>query len=216
MRTSKKITGGIYLVIDPSIKKQTLLKKVKAALEGGTGILQIWNHWPDSINLSEKLDIIDSVMLLAEEFDVPVIINEEWRLLKNISLHGVHFDSIPDNYTQLKSEVNREFIAGITCGNDINILHWAEKNHLDYISFCSMFPSRSAGNCEIVRPETVRKAKKITQIPIFLSGGITVGNMESLNGLDFDGIAVISGILNAESPEKSTSGYIQELKKVAR
>ncbi|MEX0928618.1 MAG: thiamine phosphate synthase [Balneolales bacterium] len=216
MKKADKIAGGIYLVIDPSIKKSLLLMKVKAALAGGAGILQIWNHWPGSFDVSAKTDTIEAVMRLADEFDIPVLINEEWSLLKHTRLDGVHFDSIPDNYPKLKSEIKREFIAGITCGNDTDVLYWAEQNKLDYVSFCSMFPSRSAINCEIVSPATVRKAKEITKMPIFLSGGITEDNMGSLKELDFDGIAVISGILNAASPERSVHGYNQALNSIKK
>ncbi|MEX0772734.1 MAG: thiamine phosphate synthase [Balneolales bacterium] len=214
MVKSNKITGGIYLVIDPSIRKTSLMNKVKQALSGGVEMLQIWDHWPESISLSDKLDVIDSIIQTARGFDVPVLINKDWKLLKSTLLDGVHFDSIPDDYPEIKTEINREFISGITCGNDINIIHWAEQNKLDYISFCSMFPSPSAGDCEIVRPGTVKKAKEITQIPIFLSGGITQDNLTSLKELNFNGIAVISGILNAESPEKSAYGYTQALNKL--
>lgn len=214
MKKSNKFNGGVYLVIDPSLNKHILLKKVKQALNGGVGSLQIWNHWPKLISLTEKKDIIDSVTELAERYEVPVLINEDWKLLKDTLLNGIHFDGIPKDYPSIKSEINKDFISGITCGNDLSTVSWAEQNNLDYISFCSMFPSPSAGDCEIIRSETVKNAKEITQIPIFLSGGITEDNLESLKDLDFNGIAVISGILNAGSPEKSAIAFRQALNKL--
>ena len=49
-------------------------------------------------------------------------------------------------------------------------------------------------------------------VSIFLSGGITPDNMEELKELNYDGIAVVSGIMNAENPLKSLNLYKEKLK----
>jgi thiamine-phosphate pyrophosphorylase len=211
MRKHHIITGGVYLVLDPGMDRAALLHKLKEALEGGARVLQVWNNWSPSFDLPAKQDLIRAIGAVASAYQVPLLINEEWELLKNTELAGVHFDKIPEDYEAIKSEVNRDFICGITCSNDLEAVRWAEQNRVDYISFCAMFPSVSAGSCEIVSPETVRKAREITQIPFFLSGGITIKNLGLLEGLDFAGVAVISGILSSASPQKATSDYIQAL-----
>lgn len=214
MKKLDMITGGVYLVLDPDMDTPTLLHKLKEALEGGVRVLQIWNNWPASFDLPAKVDLIRAMLAIASAYKVPLLINEEWELLKDTELDGVHFDKVPAEYEAIKAEINREFICGITCGNDLEVIRWATQNQLDYISFCAMFPSTSAGTCEIVSPETVKKAREITQLPFFLSGGITTENMEALQDLDFAGVAVISGILNAASPQKSAAAYIQTLHKL--
>lgn len=207
MRKYRKITGGVYLVLDPGKPKPLLLQKVKEALQGGADVLQIWNNWPVGYTHSDKLLLIQELVGLAAEYQVPVLINEEWQLLKDTALAGVHFDSIPADYAAIKTELNRDFICGITCSNDLDVVRWAEQQHLDYVSFCAVFPSPSAGNCEIVQPDTIRQARKITPMPLFLSGGITTENMSRLQALDFDGVAVISGILSAFSARESAAAY---------
>lgn len=211
MMKRKTITGGVYLVLNPSMDKPTLLRKLKEALEGGVRVLQVWNNWPDSFSLSAKQGLVQAILHVTSAYKVPLLINEEWELLKDTELDGVHFDKIPENYEAIRSEIKRDFICGITCSNDLKVIRWAEQNQLDYISFCAMFPSRSVDSCEIVSPETVRKAREITQIPFFLSGGITAENIAALKELDFAGVAVISGILNAASPKESTSAYTYAL-----
>lgn len=210
----KMITRGVYLVLNPSMDKPKLLHKLKEALEGGVRMVQVWNNWPASFSLSDKQDLIRTILHITSAYKVPLLINEEWELLKDTELAGVHFDKIPEDYEAIKFEIKRAFICGITCSNDLEVIHWAGQNQLDYISFCAMFPSISAGSCEIVRPETVKKAREITQIPFFLSGGITTENMVALKELDFAGVAVISGILNAASPQKSASAYTHALNKL--
>lgn len=208
----KEISGGIYLVLDPSMNKTELLEKLKKALDGGVDAVQIWNHWPQDFSRSEEIELIEEITEVAKHFKVPVLINNDWKLLKETDLDGVHFDEIPKDIEQIKDEINREFISGITCSNDLEIIQWADENDFDYVSFCSMFPSSSVDSCEIVRPETVQKAREITDLPIFVSGGITLENLSELKDLDFQGIAVISGILSSESPQKSTAEYREKLK----
>ncbi|MDF9794895.1 thiamine-phosphate pyrophosphorylase [Catalinimonas alkaloidigena] len=210
----KKIKGGVYLVIDPVMDEQVLLEKVTQALEGGVQVLQIWNHWPEHFALADKQALVEAILKVSRQYHVPTLINEAWELLQHTALDGVHFDSIPEDYENIKKEVGRLFVSGITCSNDLAVITWAEKHKLDYVSFCSMFPSSSVDSCEIVRPETVKSARAITQMPIFLSGGITTGNLATLEALDFNGVAVISGILSADSPKASAASYQNALQTI--
>ncbi|WP_299986979.1 thiamine phosphate synthase [uncultured Pontibacter sp.] len=213
MSRYKKITGGVYLVLDPSLDRILLLQKVKEALEGGTNVLQIWNNWPAGYTDSDKRLLIQDLVAVAAAYQVPVLINEEWQLLKDTGLAGIHFDSVPSDFETLKAELNRGFVCGVTCSNDLEVIRWADKHQLDYVSFCAVFPSPSAGSCEIVQPATIREARKITRMPLFLSGGITTENIDKLRELDFNGVAVISGILNAASARESAAAYKQALNK---
>lgn len=203
----KNQLNGIYLVIDPALEKSVLLEKVRQALEGGVSMLQIWNNWPDATGPKQKEELITAVLDLARAYKAPVLINREWQLLKTIPLDGIHFDAVPENFSRIKKAIGRGFIAGITCGNNLEVVRWADANAIDYISFCAMFPSPSVGSCEIVSPATVQKAREITDLPVFLSGGITPEKIGELEELDFDGVAVISGILNADEPEQSALNY---------
>jgi thiamine-phosphate pyrophosphorylase len=204
--------NGIYLVVDPSMEQAELLDKIEQSLEGGVRILQVWNHWPDGMNDYDKEQLITYIKQMADKYNVPVLINDDWELLKNTDVHGIHFESIPENYELIKEEVGRGFITGITCSNDLEVVKWAEDHDFDYVSFCAMFPSPSVESCPIVQPETVRKAREITDMPLFLSGGITPENIGELDELDFNGVAVISGILNSKKPRKITKKYKQTLK----
>jgi len=210
---SNKRLQGVYLVIDPAMEESLLLDNVREALEGGVQVLQIWNHWPESITEAEKEQLVQSICELAAEYEVPVLINDEWQLLKTTSLAGVHFDALPEeDIEEVRSTVDRDLIIGLTCMNDLEAIRQAEQMQADYISFCAMFPSPSAGSCEIVRPDTVRKARALTDLPLFLSGGVTPQKIrQELAGLSFNGVAVISGIMKSEDPRHSAREYSQAL-----
>jgi thiamine-phosphate pyrophosphorylase len=205
-RLSYKIKGGIYLVIDPAMERDLLFEKLSAALKGGLAAVQIWNNWPQGI---DKLSWIEAVAGLTRFYKVPLLVNEEWQLLNQSPyLNGVHFDKVPIGWEAIRELVGRSFLAGITCTGDLATVIWADSNQLDYISFCAMFPSPSAGSCDMVMPATVKKARALTKIPIFVSGGITPENILLLKKeISFDGVAVISGILSANNPEQKVKLY---------
>lgn len=203
--------NGLYLVVDPSMDHEVLLEKVEESLKGGVEILQIWNHWPEGMSQYDKEQLVTYIIGMAEKYGVPVLVNDDWELLQSTDLDGIHFDSKPNGFDRIREKVGRDFIAGITCSNDLEVIKWAEEKGFDYVSFCAMFPSSSVGSCEIVRPETVRKAREITDMPLFLSGGITPEKIKELSDLDFNGVAVISGILKENEPRKKASNYNQAL-----
>lgn len=206
MEKTYKITGGIYLVLDPARPLALILQKLEAALNGGIDVVQIWNNWNEA---TDKLTLIEAVGSLCRQYKVPLFINEEWQLLtQTLYLDGVHFDTIPENYNLIKEAVKRPFMAGITCSGDLSTVAWADENQLNYVSFCAMFPSPSAGSCSIVMPAVVKKAHESTSLPLFVSGGITPDNIIALKQkTPFDGVAVISGILSADDPEKQVRTY---------
>lgn len=207
---ANRVTDGIYLVIDPSMKEIELFEKLEQVLKEGIAMVQLWDHWPIDIH---KEEIIKAICDLCHSYQVPVFINNEWELADSLPIDGVHFDSIPANYDQIKQGVPNGFLAGLTCNNDLAAVEWADKNNLDYISFCSIFPSSTSTSCELVSFHTIEQARRITSMPIFLAGGIQLSNLLKLKDLDFNGIALVSGIMSSTDPAEATKQYSELLKK---
>ena len=206
-----KITGGIYLIADLRIDAEILIHKLCEALNNGISIVQLYNL--ENCSQSSK-DLLDRICRMCHQFEVPVLVNNNWNLLNDTLLDGVHFDRIPEDFELIKKTVHKKFLKGITCSNDLSVVRLANKHQFDYLSFCSMFQSPSATQCEIVASETVRKARLITDIPIFLAGGINLDNIKVLSDLPIDGLAVISGIMSASDTSETTQKYISELHKI--
>ena len=209
----KKIDAlkGIYLVIDPSMEEKKLMTKLEAALRGGINLVQIWNNWPKNGTFEAKTERISAIKTLVEPYQIPILINEDWQLLHEIPLDGVHFDAIPLDIDFIRKEIGRPVVMGLTCSNDLENIRWAAQNRLDYISFCAVFPSSSVISCEIVKPESIRRARELTDMPIFLSGGIRQDNLVRLQDYKIQGIALISGIMDAQSPEITVKEYKTQL-----
>ncbi|RTE51847.1 thiamine phosphate synthase [Arenibacter aquaticus] len=206
----RKMGSGIYLIIDPSMDEKVLLNKLDICLNERLAAVQIWDNFKDTQDITT---LICKICDLCHAKNVPVLINNQWGLLNKTDLDGIHFDIIPEDYEEIKAGVNKSFISGLTCNNDLSWVEWANRNNLDYISFCSVFPSQTANSCEIVHFNTIQKASKHYDLPIYLAGGITANNLGQLKGLNFKGIAVVSGIMGATNPSESINNYLKELNK---
>ena len=202
--TATNIRGGVYLVVDPSLLTDGSLQKIKPALKSGLAAIQVWNHWKD---ISAKAEIVQNLVQLAQPFNVPVLINENWELLMETDANGIHFDLPSDNLALIRKAIGRKIITGITCGNDLNTVQYAIDQKMDYISFCSVFPSGSANSCEWVKPATIAAAREITNMPIFAAGGITAGNLPEILPTGINGIAVINSIMKADDPAAVTTEF---------
>lgn len=209
MSTTKKIIrGGVYLVVDPSALNDAAMDKIRAALNSGLAAIQLWNNWK---NITAKADLVTSITRLAANFNTPVLVNENWELLAETDADGVHLDRPTENLPLIRAAIGRPFICGVTCGNDLYAVQYAIDYQLDYISFCSVFPSSSANSCEWVQPATIAAARAMTNMPVFAAGGITASNLPDILHTGLDGIAVINSIMKAPDPGKVTDNFNQIL-----
>lgn len=200
-------TKGIYLVADPTMNERSLLKKIEQALQEQIVAVQILDTFPDS-GYSDRLY---KICAICQSKNVPVLINNRWDLLDTIPFDGVHFDCIRKDMSEIRNKVGRSFICGLTCNNDLTGVAWAYRNQFQYISFCSVFLSKTSNSCELVSFDTIRKAKEIYPLPVFLAGGIYPGNVEQLKGLEYDGLAIVSGIMEAVDPQLAIRNYLKSI-----
>lgn len=211
--TTQPLRGGLYLVVDPADGIEHVLPKVEAALDGGVGVLQIWDHWAPS---QDAIGFVEAVLAAGRPRGVPVLVHENTALLVAAGADGIHFDRPARTPAALRQTAGRDVLYGVTCGNEPDAARRAEHDGADYVSFCSMFPSASAGDCELVDLETVSAARTSTRLTLFASGGITPANAASVVAAGADGVAVVSGILGADDPAAAAHAYARALEAAER
>ena len=200
----KELRKGVYVVVDPAMETDRILSQLDQIKNEEVAALQIWDN--PEIKIWNKT-LLQAVIDMFSTTKTPVLINNQWQLCKELDFDGIHFDELPENMPEIKKNINRPFLKGLTLENDLSNVKKAEHLGFDYFSFCSLFPSSTADSCEIVRPETIIKCREHTQLPVFLAGGINLENIGSLKRLSFDGIAMVSSIMNAEKPAEVMRKY---------
>jgi thiamine-phosphate pyrophosphorylase len=188
---------GLYLVVAPVMSFDKLLVTVEKALKGGVDILQLISG-EESFGI---LRLAKNLLTLSERYDVPFLINNNLQLAKKIGADGLHLDRYDITPSEVKQVLGKQCIIGYTLGNNLDKLKWSETVGADYVSFCSVFPTSSVAQCDIVPIETVRVSKSRTTLPVFAAGGINLDNVHHVLKTGVDGIAVTSAILKAQKPE---------------
>lgn len=206
----KKIKSGVYLVVDPGMSKNKLLLQLEKLQHSSLSAVQIWDNFA---GVKDVNDLLAEITQLFKDSETPLLINNHWQYLESFEFDGIHFDQLPADLTSITQQLGSAFLKGITLTNDLDIMEQADKLGFDYISFCSVFPSATSNSCELVRYDTVKECRKRTQMPLFLSGGITPEKINLLEGLEYEGVAVVSGIMKAEDPLRQLNKYLLELEK---
>lgn len=202
-----KIQSGVYLVVDSSYGEARVLDVVSQSMRNGLDVLQLWASWKDdrrAVELGKKL------AKLANDHSVPFVVNNDLNIALSIGADGLHVDGSDPSPKVIRESMGPSSIAGVTCSTDMDKVLWAHGAGADYVSFCSMFPSSSVSECDIVPLDMLTEARNRIQLPIFASGGINLDNADRVLAAGADGLAVISAIMNANDPGFAT----RELKRM--
>ncbi|QAR30370.1 thiamine phosphate synthase [Ornithobacterium rhinotracheale] len=186
----------IYLIIDVQIPLAKLQADLKLILQDLDKV-QLYNTEEISVENLQKY-----IFWFLENSLAQVFIYENMLALELSKNIGIHLDT-PEDLTGLEQKLNRKIPKGCTVGNDLAVLKRAQKYGYDYISFCSVFPTKSANVCELVKFENIRKARALFSGEIFLAGGITPKTRKMLDNVDFDGIATISALMTSKDKRKT-------------
>lgn len=203
---------GLYLVVSQVTRFDELLVAVKKALEGGVDLLQLipWEAGSETLRLAEDLSN------LTERYDVPFLVNGSLQIAEKVGADGLHLDRHEVTASEVKQVLGEHCIVGYTLGSQLEKLKWAETAGADYVSFCSVFPTSSAAQCEIVPIETIKAAKLQTSLPVFAAGGINLNNAELVLKAGVNGIAVTAALLEAEDPEQKALAFKEIIRKVRK
>jgi thiamine-phosphate pyrophosphorylase len=205
----KKIESGVYLVVDSSYGETKVMRTVQDSLRNGLDVLQLWASWKDdrqAVELGKKL------AKLASDYSVPFLVNNDLDVAIEIGADGVHIDDREPSPSRIREVMGSSSITGVTCGTQMEKVLWAESVGVDYVSFCSMFPSSSVSKCDLVPLKMLTDASDRIRLPIFASGGINLDNAGLVLEAGADGVAVISTIMGANDPGHVT----RELKRIVR
>jgi thiamine-phosphate pyrophosphorylase len=196
---------SIYLVIDPSDKPEAVLFPILEQLfTFPLAAVQIWDHFGEGQN---EVEFTSKVVELASAYDFPILVNNRWDLLNVENVDGIHLDSLPSDLSSISAFSVKNHLVGLTVNNDLELIRQADKLKMDYVSFCSVYPTKTTQHCDLVSFDSIKEAGKITDMPLFLAGGIKTGHLAELQSLPHSGIALISGVMQMENPVAALQNY---------
>lgn len=169
----------------------------------------------DAIHIREKsktaIEIYRLVSLLTDN-KVPlskIIINDRLDVAYVSKVGGVQlaYHSIPADIVKIQFPSLR-----VGCSvHSIDEAHIAQEQGADYVIFGHVFPTQSKPGLVSKGLEQLATVSHSVTIPVFAIGGIKPLNVREVIEAGASGIAVMSGILEADNPLEAAKEYYQKL-----
>lgn len=200
----------LYFVTDESVPTNELLRIVEEAVKGGVTIVQLREKHTRGKIFYEKAYQLKQ---LLKKYQVPLIINDRVDIALAIDADGVHIGQKDLPLTAVKKIVPPSMIVGVSASNIKDALE-AEKNGADYIGVGAVFPTKTKEDATLVGKEKLATIIKSVNIPVVAIGGIHIDNLSEIAGNGAAGIAVVSGIMKADNPQKAALNYLEQWEKL--
>jgi len=200
-----RFVTGLYAIIDTQVLKgQSHLEMTNQIIHGGAKIIQLRDKITDKKNL---LPIAQALKTLCAENNVLFIINDALDIALAVEADGLHVGQEDLPVSIARKLIPVDMLIGCSVDNAVQAQK-AITDGADYIAVGAVFPTPTK-ETRVVGLDTLRQIKQSTSAPVVAIGGITKNNLTEVKRAGADSIAIISAILNADSPEKSTRDIIK-------
>lgn len=196
--------AGLYAITPDLADTDDLLYRVRAALAGGTRVVQYRNK---TATRELRLTQARALQSLCTARGVPLIINDHLDVALAVDAAGLHLGGDDGDLAAARARLGPGKLLGASCYNRLELAEAAVAAGADHVAFGSFFASS-------VKPDAVRPplalvsdAKKRLAVPIVGIGGITPGNAPQLLSAGIDAIAVISAIFAAPDIEAAAREF---------
>ncbi len=201
---------SLYLVTDRSLSLgRTNQEVVEAAVRGGVTCVQLREK-----NLDTR-DFIREAKILKQFLDplhIPLIINDRVDVALAVGATGVHLGQSDMEIGDARKLLGDTSIIGISaeCVEDAIL---AEKEGADYLGLSPVFSTPTkTDTAPPLGLEGVQKIRENVSLPLVGIGGINKDNAKEIIMAGADGIAVVSAIVSAQSPELAAKELLSRIK----
>ena len=166
----------IYLISPLKINKLFYNNLIDVLKQKNVGFFQLRLK---KDTFKKKFIIGRRIQKICKRFNVKFLINDDVFLAKELNADGCHLGQTDmDIFKARKLIVNK--IIGITCHNSIKLARKAIENKADYIAFGAFNSTKTKNVKHKASVNLLKKARKITKIPIVAIGGINSNNYKKL------------------------------------
>ncbi|RMH15920.1 MAG: thiamine phosphate synthase [Gammaproteobacteria bacterium] len=201
----KTVVAGLY-AITPQLETEEMLKRTRLALEGGARIVQYRNKTAPVSMRHEQAGLLHR---LCQEYEVPLIINDDVRVCQKIGVEGVHLGREDISLEHARQRLGEQAIIGMSCYNSLDRALHAQASGADYVAFGCFFVSSTKPDAVQAPVSLLHQARRKLAIPVIAIGGITLQNGHALVTAGADGLAVIEGLYGAADIRSTATEFSQ-------
>lgn len=196
--------GGLYLVTPDRPDDGRLIDEVAALLPLGVAMLQLRNK---SASDAARRRQAERLLALCRQYQVPLVINDDWRLALAVGADGVHLGRDDDDPGEVRLAAGEELVIGVSCYGDICRAQRAAALGADYLAFGAMFASATKPQAPVVPLEVLRSAQELA-LPTVAIGGITPDNAYLPLSAGARFIAVVGAVFDAPDPAAAMCNFM--------
>lgn len=191
---------SVYLVTDRSLcLGRPLDEVVYQAVTGGCTMVQLREKTTDT---REFVALARALHDRLAPLGVPLLINDRVDVALAAEADGVHVgqsDMLPADVRRL---VGPEAIVGLSAEN-LEAVQAAQNEPVDYLGVGPAYPTKTKKDVQGSPwgPEGYRRAVAVSRLPVVAIGGIDAGRARLVMASGVAGVAVVSCICSAPSPE---------------
>lgn len=192
----------LYLVTDRALSLgRPLTDIVAAAVRGGVTMVQLREKECDTREFTE---LGRAIHALLQPLGIPLIINDRADIAQVIGAEGLHIGQHDMTYPDARRLLGSEAIIGLSVENDRQACECLSYTDLDYIGASPIYATPTkTDTAEALGLTGLQNIRQIVgeSLPIVAIGGIHADNIQPIIRAGADGVAVVSAICSAPSPE---------------
>lgn len=174
-------------------------------------IARVIHPYIDAIHIREKTKTAKELYAMVESFAInhvplsKIIINDRVDVAYASKVGGVQLA-----YHSLPAGLVKKQFAGLEVGCSVHSVEEAciaEKQGADFVLFGHVFPTQSKPGLAAKGVEQVKDVFESVAVPVIAIGGITPTNTRKVIAAGAQGVAVMSGIFEAENPLEAAKEY---------
>jgi thiamine-phosphate diphosphorylase len=199
MRESASSRLLLHLVTDRSLSRgRSLVEVVAEAVAGGVTCVQLREK---CCSTREFLQEALALKELLQSWRVPLIINDRVDIALAVAADGVHLGQTDMPISHARRLLGQNCLIGISAESVADAIE-AEQQGADYIGISPVFSTPTkTDTAPALGLEGVRRIRELVRIPLVGIGGINQTNARQVLAAGADGVAVVSAIMAAESPQ---------------
>ena len=202
----------LYGVTDSKyLKGRKMSELVEEAILGGVTMIQLREK--EMTHEAFKQEALD-VQSVCQKHHVPLIINDDVELCKEIDADGVHIGQDDLNLKEARKILGEDKIIGVSA-RTVEEAMKAKEDGADYLGVGAMFTTTTKLDAKSVTIDKLKEIKKTVDLPVVAIGGLSLNNIDELKEANVDGYAVVSAILKANDIKLECEKWtrkIEELK----
>lgn len=191
----------LYLVTDRSLSSgRSLEEVVSEAVAGGVTMVQLREK---NASTGEFIELAFRLKEILRPYDVPLIINDRVDVALAVDAEGLHIGQSDMPYEIARKLLGPDKIIGLSVENMDDLLE-ANRLDVDYVGISPVYgtPTKT-DTAEPFGLEGLRRAVEMSVHPTVAIGGMNAGTIGDVIAAGADGVAVVSAICSAPSPQKA-------------